>query len=211
METYLSEEERVEALQRWWKENKQSLFGGVLLGAAVIAGWNMWQGNRRATAEQASIVYQQMVKATEAKQTDAAAKLGERIIEQYGATAYAEYARLFLAKLKADAGDLAGAKKMLEEELAKSGDDNLKAVARLRLGRVMLAMGEVEPALKLLEPFTAAKLGKLAGLYEELRGDLYAAAKRPAEARNAYEKAKELGEASPLLELKLNDLPAAAS
>jgi predicted negative regulator of RcsB-dependent stress response len=211
METYLTEEERVEALQRWWKENKQSIFGGVLLGAAVIAGWNMWQGNRRATAEQASVVFQQMAKATEAKQTDAAAKLGERLVEQYGSTAYAEYARLFLAKLKADAGDLSGAKKMLEEELAKSGDENLKALARLRLGRAMLAAGEVEPALKMLEPFFGDKVGKFGGLYEELRGDLFVAAKRPGDARKAYEKAKELGEASPLLELKLNDLPAAAS
>jgi predicted negative regulator of RcsB-dependent stress response len=211
METYMTEEERLEALQRWWKENKQSVFGGVLLGAAVIAGWNMWQGNRRATAEQASVVFQQMVKATEAKQTDPAVKLGERIIEQYGSTAYAEYARLFLAKLKAEAGDLAGAKKMLEEELAKSSDDNLKALARLRLGRAMLAAGEVEPALKMLEPFSGDKLGKFGGLYEELRGDIFVAAKRPGDARKAYEKAKELGEPSPLLELKLNDLPAAAS
>lgn len=211
METYLTEEERVEALQRWWKENKQSIFGGVLLGAAVIAGWNMWQGNRRATAEQASVVFQQMAKATEAKQTEAAAKLGERLVEQYGSTAYAEYARLFLAKLKADAGDLPGARKLLEEEVAKSGDDGLKALARLRLGRVMLALGEVEPALKMLEPFSGDKVGKFGGLYEELRGDLHAAAKRPVEARKAYEKARELGEASPLLELKLNDLPAAAS
>jgi predicted negative regulator of RcsB-dependent stress response len=211
METYMTEEERVEAFQRWWKENKQSVFGGVLLGVAVITGWNMWQGNRRATAEQASVAFQQMVKATEAKQGDSAIKLGERLIEQYGSTAYAEYARLFLAKLKAEAGDLAGAKTVLEEELAKTSDETLKAVARLRLGRAMLAAGEVEPALKMLEPYSGEKLGKFGGLYEELRGDLFAAAKRPADARKAYEKAKELGEGSPLLELKLNDLPAAAS
>jgi predicted negative regulator of RcsB-dependent stress response len=210
METYLTEEERLEALQRWWKENKSSVFGGLLLGIAVVIGWNMWQGNRQATAEQAGTLYQQLVKAAEAKQTDSAIKLGERIIGQYPSTAYAEYTRLFLAKAKVEAGDLAGARKALEEELAKSGDDNLKHVARLRLGRIMLAAGDLDAALKLVEPLTEAQTGKLAGLYEELKGDLYVAAKRPADARKAYAKAKELGETSPLLELKLNDLPAAA-
>jgi predicted negative regulator of RcsB-dependent stress response len=41
-----------------------------------------------------------------------------------------------------------------------------------------------------------------------LQGDLLVAAKRPAEARTAFEKARELGNLSPLLELKINDLPA---
>jgi predicted negative regulator of RcsB-dependent stress response len=210
MEPYLTEEERVEALQRWWKANNQSVFTGVLAGLAVIAGWNMWQGNKQATAEQASITFQQMAKATEAKQVDTAAKQAERIVEQYGSTAYAEYARLFLAKFKAEAGDFAGAKKLLEEELAKSSDESLKTLARLRLGRVMLAAGEIEPALKLLESQASDKLGKFAGLYEELRGDLFVAAKRPGDARKAYERAKSLGEANPILDLKLHDLPAAS-
>lgn len=208
METYANDEERLEALQRWWKENKQSVFGGILLGVAVVAGWNMWEGNRRASAEQASNLYLQLLKADQSKQTDAALKLGERIVTQYGSTSYADYARFLVAKTKAGTGDLAGAKKMLEEELAKSSDDNFKHLARLRLARVMLAAGEVEPALHVVAPFGEAQVGKFAGLYEELKGDLYAAAKRPGEARKAYERAKELGEMSPMLDLKLNDLPA---
>ncbi len=207
MEVY-TEEERLEALQRWWKQNKQSMFTGILLGLAAVGGWNMWQGNRHATNEQASNVYMQLLKANETHQAESALKLGQRLAEQYSATAYAEYARLFIAKTKAEMGDLAGAKQALEEEIAKGGDDLLKAVARLRLGRAMLAAGEVDPALKLVEPVSAKEVGKFAGLYEELKGDLYAAAKRPQDARKAYEKAKELGENSPLLDLKLNDLPA---
>lgn len=209
MEIYENEEERLEAVQRWWKENKQSMFGGVLLGVAVVVGWNMWQGNKHATAEQASGLYQQLTQASEAKQTESAQKLAERILQQYGSTAYAEYARLFLAKFKADAGDLPAAKKLLEESLAQGGDDTLKHVARLRLGRIMLAAGEIDPALRLVEPASGSQSGKFSGLYEELKGDLYAAAKRPGDARAAYEKAKEEGVNSPLLELKLNDLPAA--
>ncbi|MDD1650489.1 MAG: tetratricopeptide repeat protein [Methylococcaceae bacterium] len=208
METYATDEERLEALQRWWKENKSSIFGGLLLGLAVIAGWKMWQSNKLETAEQASLVYHQLTEATQAKQTEAALKLGQRLIQQYPSTTYAEYARLFVAKLKVEAGDLDGARKILEEELSHSKDDALKTLTRLRLGRIMLAMGDVEPALKLLGSDTDQNLGKFAGLYAELQGDLLVAAKRPAEARTAFEKARELGNLSPLLELKINDLPA---
>lgn len=208
MEVYANEEERLEALQRWWKENRQSVIVGLALGAAAVVGWNMWQGNQRATAEQASQVYQQLITAAETKGGDSAVKLGERLVEQYGATSYAEFARLVLAKLKVEAGDLPGARRWLEEAVAKSRDDSVKILAELRLGRVLLAAGEIEPALKLVEPLTDPKLGKFRGLFEELKGDIHAAANRPAEARKAYEQARELGETSPLLELELDDLPA---
>ncbi|MFN5744766.1 MAG: YfgM family protein [Methylococcaceae bacterium] len=208
METYSSDEERLEAAQRWWKENRQSIFSGLLLGLAIIAGWKMYQSNKADTNTQASAVYAQLTKATEAKQTESATKLADRLLQQYSSTTYAEYARLFLAKLKVDAGDLAGARKILEEAVAKSSDDAMKSLARLRLGRVMLALGEIDPALKMLDALSDNTLGKMAGLYAELRGDLLAAAKRPEDARKAYEKARAAGESSPLLELKINDLPA---
>ena len=207
METYSTDEERVEALQRWWKENKQSMFVGVVIGVGIITGWRMWQSNQLEKAQQASALYQQLVQASDAKQTDAAIKLGERMLEQYPATIYGDYARLHIAKIKADAKDLAGARTMLEEEVAKTHDDPLKLLARLRLGRVMLAQNDIEPALKMLEPMTGATVGKFGGLYEELRGDLLTAANRPKDARAAYAKAQSLGNKSPVLELKLNDLP----
>jgi predicted negative regulator of RcsB-dependent stress response len=209
MEIYSTEEERLEALQRWWKENKTSIFYGLLLGLALIAGWRMWQSNKQETAQQASLAYHQLTEALQAKQNDSALKQAERLIQQYPSTTYAEFARLFMARLKVEAGDLDAARKILEEELSHSKDEPLKHIVRLRLARVMLAKGDVEPALKLLDSVPAASIGKFEAQYAELRGDLLAAAKRPSEARAAYAKAKELGDSSPMLELKLNDLPAA--
>jgi predicted negative regulator of RcsB-dependent stress response len=206
MEVYLSEEERVEALKKWWKENARSIIVGVTLGIAVVAGWNVWQGAQRQKAEEASSVYQQLLKAVEAKQTEPATKLGERLIEKFPGTAYASYGRLFLAKFRAESGDLAAARKGLEELLPTLKNDNLKHVARLRLGQVMLAMGESEAALKLLESVSDESMGAYASLYDELKGDLYVELRRPKDARMAYEKAKQSNAASPLLELKMNDL-----
>ena len=149
-----------------------------------------------------------MTQAAEAKQVDSALKLGDRLIQEHASTTYAEYARLILAKLKVDSGDLEGARLALEEQLSKGKDDVLKSLARLRLGRVLLAKGDIEGGLKSLSGATEKTAGSFLGLYEELRGDLLVAGKRPSEARAAYMKAKELGDPSPLLELKINDLPA---
>jgi predicted negative regulator of RcsB-dependent stress response len=206
MEVYLSEEERVEALKKWWKENALAIVGGIALGIAIVAGWNGWKSAQHQKAEEASNVYQQLLKAVESKQAEPAVKLGERLVERYPGTTYAAYARLFIAKVKAESGDLAAAKKTLEELLASDKDENLKRLARLRMGRVMLALGESEAALKLVEPLGHEAMGEFESLYEELKGDLYAEMNRPKDARMAYEKAKQTGETTPLLELKINDL-----
>jgi predicted negative regulator of RcsB-dependent stress response len=96
---------------------------------------------------------------------------------------------------------------VLEESLTKLQDDDLKRLARLRLARVLLASGDNEAALRQLDGVSADSLGKFQGVYQELKGDVLAATGRIEEARAAYEKAQSFGEASPLLKLKMNDLP----
>lgn len=208
METYLTEEERVEALQRWWKENKSSLFMGLAMGLLIIIGWKYWQGHQQAQREQASLTYHLMGRAIAAKQPEEAVKMGQQLIESYPSTTYAEFARISLAKLKVEAGDLEAAKLRLEEEVKQGHDETLKELARLRLARVLLARGEADAGIVLLQG-TQSTAGKFSALFEEVRGDLLIAAKRPEEARTAYQKAKELGNRSPLLDLKIHDLPAA--
>ena len=38
MSSYLSEEEQVEALKKWWKDNGTSVIAGVVLGFGIIFG-----------------------------------------------------------------------------------------------------------------------------------------------------------------------------
>ncbi len=206
MDDYLSDEERVEALKKWWQANGRSVVTGLALGLAILAGWNAWQQAQKQKMEEASGLYQQLLKAVDAKQPEPALRLSERLVQQHQGTAYATYATLFEAKLKVDAGDLAGAKKVLSDLLGASKDDNIKHLARLRLGQVMLALGEFDPALKLLEPMKPREMGKYERLYEELKGDLYAGEQRTSEAQAAYERAKQLGETAPLLDMKINNL-----
>ena len=44
MEVYETEEQQVEAVKKWWKENGVSLIVGVVMGLSAIAGWKYYQG-----------------------------------------------------------------------------------------------------------------------------------------------------------------------
>ena len=211
MDDYLTEEERVEALKRWWKENARSVVFGVGFGALIVAGWNVWQSRQQQTAEQASGVFQQLLKADDDKQSEAALKLSQRLADEFPSTAYAWYGRLFSAKYKTAGGDLVGARDQLLTVLANAKDDNLKALARLRATQVMLALHQEEEGLKLIDAPEAKKAEAYQGLYAELKGDLLLSLARTEEARTAYLQAKQLGQISPLLELKLQDLAAPKS
>lgn len=212
MEDYLTEEERLEALKRWLKENGRSMLFGVGFGAAIVLGWNFWQTRQWQNAEQAGNTFQQLLTAEQNKQADAALKLSERLIEQHGNSAYGWYGRLFAAKFKAEKGDLDGAKQLLKDVLATTSDPNMKLLARLRLAQVMLALKEDEEALQLVDSVGADLVAPYRALYAELKGDILLALGRHDQARSAYEQARSaVGGNAPLLELKLLDLAPANS
>jgi len=110
-----------------------------------------------------------------------------------------------LAKLKAEQGDLAGAKSILTNVTASSNNE-LSNIAKIRLVRLMLATGEYEKGLELINNVDPATSASFSGNYDELVGDLYVALDRLDQARSSYQKAIESGYRSPLLQIKIDDL-----
>ena len=207
MEIYDTEEERLDALKRWWKENGQSTIVGLVLGIAIILGLNYWQEHKKTQAEQASALYNQLIQAIGAEQKDSAEKLAERIKEQYPKTEYAAYSGLLLAKLKIQQGDLAKAQAILKD-IAAGSNKELSNIAKIRQVRLMLAKGEYEQGLQLINDVDPATSSSFSGNYDELVGDLYVALDRLDQARSSYQKALENGYRSPLLQIKIDDLTA---
>ncbi|HBA64999.1 MAG TPA: hypothetical protein DCZ48_02255 [Methylococcaceae bacterium] len=203
MAIYETEEEQVEALKRWWKENGRSTITGVIVGIVIIVGWNIWQDYKQNQALQASALYAQLLNAQNEGNLESAEKIAERIQDQFGGTAYSDYAGLFDAKIKVQQGDLAAAKQSLEV-VAKKGSDEIAQVARLGLIRILLAKGEYEQGLQMIAE--AKYSDGFSGAYEELKGDLYVALDRLGEARTAYQAALRSGHKSPLLQFKLDDI-----
>ena len=209
MEIYDTEEEQLEALKRWWKENGQSTIIGLVVGIAIILGWNYWQDHKKTQAGQASALYSQLIQSMATAKKDSAEKIAEQIKEQYPKTEYVAYSGLLNAKLKVQQGDMDKAKAVLID-IAKGSNKELSNVAKIRLVRLMLASGEYEKGLELINEIDPATSSSFSGNYDELVGDLYVALDRLDQARSSYQKALENGYKSPLLQIKIDDLTAPA-
>lgn len=204
---YDTEEEQVEALKRWWKENGTATIVGLVMGVVIILGWNYWQDHKKTQAVQASAAYDQLLKALDEDKKDTAEKLTERMQEQFKGTEYAAFSGLFQAKLKSQQGDFAAAKQILKT-VAAEPNKQLSNIAKIRLVRLMLATGEYEQGLQVINEVDAKAAASFSADYDELVGDLYVALDRLDEARTSYQNALRNGQQSPLLQFKIDDLTA---
>lgn len=207
MEIYDTEEEQVEALKRWWKENATSTIVGLGMGIVIILGWNYWQDHKKDQAMQASLIYDQLLKAVDQDKKESVEKLAERMQEQFKGTEYATFSGLLQAKLKYQQGDVAAAKQILKA-IAAEPNKQLSNIAKIRLVRLMLDTGKYEQGLQVINEVDAKAALSYSANYDELVGDLYVALDRLDEARTSYQNALRNGQPSPLLQFKIDDLTA---
>jgi predicted negative regulator of RcsB-dependent stress response len=207
VEIYETEEEQVEALKRWWKENSTATLIGLGMGLVIIMGWNYWQTHKKEQAAQASQLYEQLLKAETADKKDEIDKLAQRILEQFRGTEYAAFSGLVEAKSKTQQGDIAAAKQILKT-VAAEPNKQLSNIAKIRLVRLMLATGEYEQGLQIINEVDAKTSANYSANFDELVGDLYVALDRLDEARTSYQSALRNGQPSPLLQFKIDDLTA---
>lgn len=204
MSTYQTEEEQVEAIKKWWKENGKSVIGGVVLGFAIIGGWQGWQGYQRNQGEAASVYFDSMRQAVRSGRDDKAIEDGKRLIGDFGGSSYASFAALELARLAYQRSEKAVARDHLQWVSDSAPDPSISELARLRLGRLLLDMQELDALQSLLgQQASAAFAGEFAALlgdYERARGNDDAA-------REAYQEALVKGvEDEELLRMKMTDL-----
>lgn len=214
MENYKTEEEQLEALKNWWKENGQSLVVGVAIALAGFFGWQAWDGHQQSQDEQASALYQSLLDADgqaqlDPNQTDTAKHLAAKIKSDHGSSAYAALAGLFNAKYAAKDGDWAAAETELAWVLEQKPSEAMALQTRYRLAQVQLELGKHSEALNSLSVADAAGF---AGRFAELRGDVQLAAGDNVAALAAYRSAQALYLAAPgsgggeLLQQKIQSL-----
>ena len=208
MAIYDTEEEQLEQLKKWWEANNSSLIAGVAVALVIITGWNFWQNQQQEKRQQASLLYQQLLEGAAKNDGTLVTKLADQITVEHSSTAYAHYAALEKAKSQVNHGDLDGAKAILQQQFQQADSDELRHVARLRLLQLLIASREYEAGLKLIAEVDPAKEEGFAASYDELEGDIYVALDRLDEARNVYQSAIRSGQASPLVQFKLDDIAA---
>lgn len=203
MNELLNDDEQVEALKKWWKENGKSIIGGAALGLAAVGGWQYWQKYTHETAVQASARYEQFAQIVRGSDPLAIESRGKQLLEQYPGSTYAVFSALTMAKSDYEAGRPEVAEQYLQWALDHAEDPALEQLVRLRLGRLHLDQGDLQAAADML----VTDADSFAGEFARLRGDIAAARGDEGAAREAYRLALALGVGTAaVVEMKLAEL-----
>lgn len=187
MNEYETEEQQVEALKKWWKENGTSLIVGLFVGVSALFGWRYYVDQNNVHAVQASDLYMQVMQsATLNSVDDKTIDIHNKLINDYSDTPYAALASLALAKSEYEKDNVEAAATQLELAVKHAGDEVIKQIANLRLASIYIEQEKYETALTLL---TMSHDAAYEAQYEELKGDLYMAKGDATQARIAYDKA----------------------
>jgi predicted negative regulator of RcsB-dependent stress response len=207
MEIYNTEEQQVEAIKRFWKQNGLSIIAGVVIGLAGLYGFRYYQAQQVATIEGQSSQYAALVEKVAAQGTDKAAWLieAQTFIEANPSSSYAVLTALLAAKEAAMAKDYVVAEKQLSWVIANTKTPEIIAVATMRLARVQTELANFEAALTTLNATLPASF---TAQQQELKGDVLLKSGDEVKAKAAYQAALAAAEEgkNPLLQVKLNEL-----
>ena len=203
----LQEQEQLDTLKAWGKENGNRLLGVLLIAVIAMGGWRGWQYYQNKQSSEAATLYAgflQQLESNDAKRVNDAAAA---VMDKYAASGYAPGAALLAAQVNEQGKEAARAKTQLQWVIDHASEDGLKDVARLRLAAVLLDEKNYADAMKLLEAKHPASFD---GLYADLRGDVLSAQGKPDEARSAYKLAYEKTDAKSmyrnLIQIKMDAL-----
>jgi predicted negative regulator of RcsB-dependent stress response len=210
------DEEQVENLKRFFKDYGAPILTGVVLALAVFGAWKYWDNQRTEASTKAASVFQDMLGAVQRSQVNPADKAASTDVQRYAKTLREDYSKtpfavsagLLLARQAVDRNDFKEAEKQLKWALGQKPEESVRILATTRLARVLAADKRFDEAQALLIKETDPGFKPTV---EELKGDIYQAQGKIAEAQKAYLAAVQAlhsrdDERRPLLEMKMADV-----
>ena len=200
----IEEEQEINQLKDWWKENGKTIIVAFILGVGGMFGWRYWQAHQAEQIAQASAQYDALIYS--AQQDEQAKKANiEQFVQANSKTAYAVFALLDEVKKATEKQDFTAAEVNLNQALIQSQDEVLTSIVALRLSAVQFQLGQLDNALTTLnqvkgESFNARK-AILTGDIQVAKGDKVAA-------KNSFEQAQQSGSQleQQMAKMKLNNL-----
>ncbi len=203
----LQEQEQLDTFKAWWEKYGNFILTSATVVLLVFAAYNGWRWYERSQAQAAAGIYEQLVKAVEAKDQAKAKELAGNLIEKHARTVYAGMAALQAAKLNYEAGDANAAKAQLRW-VVDNGHAAYAATARVRLAGVLLDDKSYDEASKLLATDVPESHRVM---FADRRGDVLVAQGKLDDARAAYKQALDTaGPDHPMrgyIQFKLDALP----
>lgn len=188
-----TEDEQVEIIKKWWKENGTALILSVAVVSSAWFGWNFWQDQNQQTTESASQIYNQLVQsavqpAANEESLNAMKALATELKDEYQGTSYSEFGALFLARFAAEEGEFEQAVAVLTELSESSKHEAVKYTAQARLAQVLIQQEKLDEALAIVSTTPSEAY---ATQFEEAKGDALYLKGELAQAHTAYTKALE--------------------
>jgi len=181
----LEEQEQIANFKAFWERFGNLISWALIIALGSYAAYNFWNSHQRSQAAEASGLYDGLTEAIQAKDAAKVQRITGDIESKFGSTAYAPMAALAAARAAFDANDLKTAKAQLQWAV-DHGDDEYKAIAKLRLSGVLLDEKAFDQALAQLNGDFPAQF---AADVQDRKGDILVAQNKLAEARAAYQAA----------------------
>jgi predicted negative regulator of RcsB-dependent stress response len=209
VDVYQTEEQQVEAIKGFWKENGNAVIAGLVLGFAGFIGFNYYKDAQFANEVAISDAYQTVMESA-GKDEKAFTESASKFIAENKESSYASLTALALAKEAAKHKDWSQVAKHLTVAIDNAKDQGIKAIASVRLARVQIQLEQYSEALATL---SVALPESFKTAVEEAKGDAYFKQGKIELARNAYQAALDVKgqENNGALQMKLNDLAQVSS
>lgn len=182
----LQEQEQLDTLKAWWKDNGNWMLGAVLVVVVAMGGWRGWQSYHNKQTIEAATLYQQFEEQLASNDIKRVNDAAAAVMDRYASTPYASRAALIAAQINEQGKQMLRAKTQLQWVIEHAGEEGLKSVASLRMAAILLDEKDYAGAMKQLDSKHAASFD---GLYSDMKGDILTAQGKPAEARTAYQQA----------------------
>lgn len=181
MDRFETEEQQVEAIKQFWKDNGTAIVIGAVLGIGGLWGWGTYAESQIKAKEAASVAYQESIE--QMLESGDATKVDEFISSHQDST-YSALAGLIAAQQSSSKQEYDNAISALESVAASGGP--LSDIAHLRLSTVYFENDNIDKALTSLD-----KIQSLAYNDQkfEMRGDLFFAKGQYDKAESAYNQA----------------------
>ncbi len=187
MPAYETDQEQMEAMKKWFKDNGKWILTAILIGLAISFGWHTWQQQKLQGNEQASSLYEQLLSANEQNNPQAIQQMTEEMIKRYPKTEYATLASFIATKAFIYENKFAEALAKLQWIIDHTTSSSLRQIARLRMARVQLSQNQIDEAQKTIQVVNDPIFQPA---IDEIQGDIYNAKKDSAKARQYYQSAQ---------------------
>ncbi len=196
MADLLNEQEQVDAIKRWWKQYGNWLMTVIIIILLGLWGYRFWQNHEQKVAMVTAAGYEQLLVDIQQNNLPDMQAQANQLMSSYPHSIYASLAALILAQTQVQQNQLSQAATTLQWVMQNGRDDSTITIAKIRLGRILLAESQPQQALDTLMGIEHHPLADM------VRGDAYVALKQYTPAKKAYQTALgELAVSDPMYQL----------